>query len=143
MTDVPVTIVYPVVQFDGLIPVVPVGASIKTIVARSFGRILHIGFFCISLHVKGGGQGSAWNVVEVVLGIKCLLDIIVLSEVLYSFGLAVRVVLTCHVVGYEIDECFQSGTVCPFNQMGKLLHAVRHTGCQVRIYIIIILDGVG
>ena len=52
-------------------------------------------------------------------------------------------VLACHVVGNEVDDHLHTCFMGPLHQGFKFSHTMRHLIGQVRINIVIILDGIG
>ena len=72
-----VLVVYAVVQFHCLVPIVNRRASIEAVVARSFGGIFMIGFSSTALHVELPVELALRDVVEVVVGAKGIMWIVV------------------------------------------------------------------
>ena len=68
--------------------------------------------------------------------------IVVGAKLRGTVGLCVRVILACHVVGYEIDDDFQPAAVGTLHQILKFLHASGYVFGQVGIYVIVIFDGI-
>ena len=134
----PVKVIDTVVELYGLVPVVACGVGIEAVVAGGAGRTLRV-----VLPVDLTAQRGAGQVVEVVLGGEELGGVVLLAEVHHTLRLGVGVVAAGHVVGHEVDDHLQSCIVGALHQLGELLHAARHGGCQVGVHIVIVLDGIG
>ena len=143
MASAAIQIIYSIVQLDGFVPVVDVRCSVKTVVTCGFGRIFVVRLCCTFFHIELGTQLGLRYIVEIIVRAEGVVRVIVCSQFGSAVRLCIRVILACHVVGDKIYNNFQSGTVSAMYQILELLHSFRHIGCQVRIYIIIILDGVG
>lgn len=143
MASAAIQIVYSIVQLDGFVPVVDVRCSVKTVVTCGFGRIFVVRLCCTFFHIELGTQLGLRYIVEIIVRAEGVVRVIVCSQFGSAVRLCIRVILACHVVGDKIYNNFQSGTVSAMYQILKLLHSFRHIVCQVRIYVIIILDGVG
>ena len=98
----------------------------ETIVTRSLGRHLLIGFFLAMIEVEIGGEGLAGAIIEVVLRVKAMVRIVTFAQVFYVLGLGDTLVLASHMVGHEVDYHLQPCTVRAVHQLFKLLHALRH-----------------
>ena len=46
------------------------------------------------------------------------------------------------MIGHKVNDKLQTGTMGALYQVLKFLHSVGHTGSQVGVYIIIVLDGI-
>ena len=81
------------------------------------------------------------TVVKVVLRIKAMLRIVILSQIPHPLGLTDGVILTSHMVGYEVDDHLHASLMRAFHELFKLQHTQIHVRSQIWINIIIIGDG--
>ncbi len=66
--------------------------------------------------------------------------VVAFAEVGYTGRPGIGAVLSCHMVGDEIDYHFQAGAVCAFYQCFEFGHAVGYVFSQIRIDIVVIGD---
>ena len=82
-------------------------------------------------------------VIEVVVGGKVHVDIIVFTQISYALGLAYRVVLTRHMVGHEVHDYLHPRLVRPCDKPLPLLHTLIDVDSQIGVNVIIIGNGIG
>ena len=131
-----------VVQFDGLVPVVHAWGIVEAVVTGGLGGFLDIGFVLAVIEIEIGRETLSRTVIEVVLRVESVLGIVAFAQILYAVGLADAVVLTCHMVGYEVDNDLHARLVGTLDEGFKLLHTLVNIHSQIRIDIVIIGDGV-
>ena len=135
-------VIHAVVQLHRLVPVVHARCIVETVVTRGLGRLLVILLSLTVIQVEVRMETLSGTIIEVVLRVESVLWVILLTQILYPFGLADRVILTSHVVGYKVDNHLQSGLVCALYQRLKLLHALLYVLGQIRVDIIVVGNGV-
>ena len=74
--------------------------------------------------------------------IEALALIVACSQVFNSFGLLVGMIVSRHMIGYKIDNHFQTSLVGTVDEILEFLHTVFHFHGQIRIYIVVILDSI-
>ena len=72
-----------------------------------------------------------------------MLRIVILSQIPHPLGLTDGVILTSHMVGYEVDDHLHASLMRAFHELFKLQHTQIHVRRQIRVNIIIIGDGIG
>ena len=82
------------------------------------------------------------TIVEIILWIETEICTILLTQILHTFRLADRVILTCHMIGYKVDNHLHTSLVRTVDQLLKLLHTFVYVDSQVRIHIVIVGNGV-
>ena len=132
-----------VVQLDGLVPVVASRCVVEAVVAGGLRGCLRVWLRLAMIEVEVGREALSGTVVEVVLRVEALRGVVALAEVADALGLADAVVLSCHVVGHEVDDHLQSCTVCAVDQLLELVHALPDVDGQVGVDVVVVDDGVG
>ena len=85
----------------------------------------------------------AWTIIEIIADrIEPLVGIIILAQVAHTSRLADTLVLTGHVVGHEVDNHLQTGTMGAGDKLFELLHTTLHIHSQVGVDIVIVGDGI-
>ena len=137
-------IINTIVQFDSLIPVVLTRCIIEMIITCSLGRFLHIRLSLVVIEVKMRGEVLTGTIIEIIIhGVEATLGIIILAQVLHSCRFTDRVILSSHMVGHKVDNDFQPSLMRTLDKCLELLHTVGYIHCQIRIYVIIVGNGIG
>ena len=136
-------VVYAVVQLHGLVPVVLAWSVVEAVVARGLGRLLSIRFHLALIEVEVRSEALPGTVVEVVLRVEAILRVVTFAEVLDARRLTDTVILTCHMVGHEVDDDLQSRLMTTLHQLLKLLHTLCDVDGQVGVDVVVVGDGIG
>ncbi|OAV74815.1 hypothetical protein Barb7_01630 [Bacteroidales bacterium Barb7] len=136
-------IINAVVQFDSLVPVISPRLGRKAVVAGCLGGKFAVCKMLLLFVVEMQCQCTFRHIIEIVAGVKSLACVVMFAEVGNKRALGVRMVLAGYVVGHKVDDNLHACLVRPLNQLFKLLHTVGNTVGKCRIYVVVILDGVG
>ena len=90
-----------------------------------------------------GAELLSREIVEVVLWVKPFCGVVFFAEVFHAFGRGVAVVVSGDVIGDEVDDHFESRLVSSVEERFELLHSVGDADGEVRVDVIVVLDGVG
>ena len=84
------------------------------------------------------------TIIEIIVHwVKTAIRIIVLAQILHALRFTDRVILARHMVRHEVDNHLQSCLMRTLHQLLKLLHTLIDIYCQIRIYVVIVGDGIG
>ena len=136
-------IVDAIIQLHGLIPVVHPWRIAETVVTRSLGRLFDIGLRLTMIKVEVRRKPLTRTIIEIVLWVETNLGIVIFTEILHTFRLADGMILTGHMIGHEVDNHLHASPMSTLHEPFELLHTLVHVRCQVRIYVIIVCDGIG
>ena len=135
-------IIHAIVQFHRLIPVVRVGIATELVVACGFGRHLHVGIAVCVGKAEMRCESLSAHIIEVVGRREIHVGVVVGSKIRHSFRLGIRMILACHMIRHKVDDHLQPRFVCPRHQVLKFLHPAIHVSGKVRIYVVVVFDGV-
>ena len=108
-------VIYAIVQFYRLIPVVLARIWVKTVVAGGHGGLLVVEIGALP-QVDARGELLAGHVVEIVGWRESKVFIVAFSQVVNAVRLGDAVVLTRHMVWHEVDECLEACLVGALHQ---------------------------
>ena len=136
-------VVYTVVQLHRLIPVVLAWGIVEVVVARSLGGLFQIGLCLTAIQVEVRHEALTGTVVEVVLRVESHHGVVRLAQILYLFRFADGLILTCYMIGHKVDDDLQPGLMGALYQLFELLHTQLHVDSQVRVYVVVVGNGIG
>ena len=137
-----VAVVYTIVEFYGVVPVVYARKGGEAVVARGLGGKFHI-VVAAAAEVDMGSELLPCDIVEVVVGGEKHLMVVAVAEVFYSGRLDIRVILAADVVGHEVDDHAHAGVVCTLYKSLELVNAARYVYGEVGVDVVVVGDGVG
>ena len=126
-----------VVDLDGLVPVVDARRRRET-VAGGLGRILEVAG---AVERFREAQGLARIIEEVILRRPVHGRVVVGPEGMDARKVAP--VIPCHMVRHKVHNDFHPVPMGAFHQLKEFFHPGIGIRCQIRIYIIVIRDGIG
>ena len=152
-TSASITIVDAIVKLHGLIPVVATGTVIKTVIARSPGRTLHVWLIDGSILLRISLElrfrlahiiqvQVAPSIIEVIFSREVHILVVILSKISHTSRLTDRVIFTSHMIRHEIHDDLHACLVGTLDETLPLRHTHTHVFCQVGIDVIVVGDGV-
>ena len=142
MAHTPCIVVDTIVQLSRLIPVVNARCIVEAVITRSLSGFLDIWLHLTMIEIEIWREALTRTIIEIVLRVKTHLWIVFLTQILHTLRLANAMILTGHMIGHEINDDLHACLVRTLYQLFKLQHTLVDIHCQIRVYIIIVSDGV-
>src|SRR5690554_1580927 len=133
--------IHPIVELNRLVPVAVPRVGFKAIVAGGPCGFLFPAF--TPLLGFGRIKAGTRQIVKVVVLMKGQIPTIAGPKINHPFRSGIRHILSGQMIRHQVDQYFQTLLMRPLHQSLKLFHAPIHHIGQIRIHIVIILNGIG